>query len=361
MASFTSLGVGSGLPLDTLLNNLTIAEKKRLNPITQQQTDNTARLTAYGTLKSALEKFQTANTALNKPELFRSSNVTSSTEDLKVTTEAGAAPGIYTISVTQLAQAQSLSTTSVASNKEALGDGSATRTIKIEQPGRKEPLEIKLSQDKTTLDDISKAINDTDSGISASIVKVKDGEFKLVLTAAEGMDSKMTISVEGDSKLNDMLTYDSTTGTGKMTELVQAQNSKLTMNGIDIERQSNKVTDAPQGVTLELTKKVTDARVTVTKSNEKATEAIKGWVDAYNSLIDTFNTLTKYKAVDAGAEGQDKDNGALVGDSVVRTIQTGIRAQFANSGAEGAFKTLNEIGLLPHGRGHLSQAEKSAG
>ncbi len=27
MASFTSLGVGSNLPLDTLLNNLTIAEK----------------------------------------------------------------------------------------------------------------------------------------------------------------------------------------------------------------------------------------------------------------------------------------------------------------------------------------------
>ena len=38
------IGRGSGLPLDTLLNNLTIAEKKRLNPITQQQTDNTARV-----------------------------------------------------------------------------------------------------------------------------------------------------------------------------------------------------------------------------------------------------------------------------------------------------------------------------
>lgn len=87
----------------------------------------------------------------------------------------------------------------------------------------------------------------------------------------------------------------------------------------------------------------------MTKSNDKATEAIKGWVDAYNSLIDTFNSLTKYKAVDAGAEGQDKDNGALVGDSVVRTIQTGIRAQFANSGSEGAFKTLNEIGIKQDG------------
>lgn len=186
MASFTSLGVGSNLPLDTLLTNLTIAEKKRLNPITQQQSDNTSRLTAYGTLKSSLEKFQTANSALNKAELFRSTTVTSSTEDLKVSTEAGAAPGIYTISVTQLAQAQSLSTANVSSSKDALGNGSASRTIKIEQPGRKEPLEIKLSQDKTTLDDISKAINDTDSGISASIVKVNEKEFRLVLTAAEG-------------------------------------------------------------------------------------------------------------------------------------------------------------------------------
>ncbi len=56
MASFTSLGVGSNLPLDTLLNNLTIAEKKRLNPITQQQSDNTTRLTAYGTLKMCIRK-----------------------------------------------------------------------------------------------------------------------------------------------------------------------------------------------------------------------------------------------------------------------------------------------------------------
>ncbi|MHC3039557.1 flagellar cap protein, partial [Klebsiella pneumoniae] len=30
MPSFTSLGVGSNLPLDTLLTNLTTAEKKRL-------------------------------------------------------------------------------------------------------------------------------------------------------------------------------------------------------------------------------------------------------------------------------------------------------------------------------------------
>lgn len=64
MPSFTSLGVGSNLPLDTLLTNLTTAEKKQLKPYYSTTKRNTARLSAYGTLKSALEKFQTANTAL---------------------------------------------------------------------------------------------------------------------------------------------------------------------------------------------------------------------------------------------------------------------------------------------------------
>ncbi len=350
MPSFTSLGVGSNLPLDTLLANLTTAEKKRLTPITQQQSANTSRLTAYGTLKSALEKFQTANTALNNADLFKSTTATSSTEDLKVSTTAGAAPGKYTVSVTQLAQAQSLSTTAkITSTKEQLGDTSIDeRTITISQPGRKEPLEIKLGKGETSLEDIRDAINDADSGISASLVKVKEDDYQLVLTAESGTESEMTISVSNDAKLSDLLSYDSKAGSGKMKQLVGAQNAQLTVNGIDIERQSNTVTDAPQGITLELTKEIKDASITVKKSDEKATTAIKAWVEAYNSLVDTFGTLTKYKEVEPG-EAASADNGALLGDSVLRTIQNGIRAPFANSGSESPFKTMTEIGITQDG------------
>ena len=114
------------------------------------------------------------------------------------------------ISVTQLAQAQSLSTKiGISSMKEALGDTSSdSRTIKIEQKSREKPLEIKLSKDQTSLEGIRDAINDADSGISASIVKVKENDYQLVLTADSGVDNKMTISVSGDSKLNDLLAYD---------------------------------------------------------------------------------------------------------------------------------------------------------
>ncbi|EHC69909.1 Flagellar hook-associated protein FliD [Salmonella enterica subsp. enterica serovar Minnesota str. A4-603] len=53
------------------MTDLTKNEKGRLTPITKQQSANSAKLTAYGTLKSALEKFQTANTALNKADLLQ--------------------------------------------------------------------------------------------------------------------------------------------------------------------------------------------------------------------------------------------------------------------------------------------------
>ncbi|MGS0094509.1 flagellin hook IN motif-containing protein, partial [Escherichia coli] len=104
---------------------------------------------------------------------------------------AGAAAGTYKINVTQLAAAQSLATkTTFATTKEQLGDTSVTsRTIKIEQPGRKEPLEIKLDKGDTSMEAIRDAINDADSGIAASIVKVKENEFQLVLTANSGTDN----------------------------------------------------------------------------------------------------------------------------------------------------------------------------
>ncbi|WP_313081572.1 flagellar filament capping protein FliD [Atlantibacter sp.] len=350
MASISSLGVGSNLPLDTLLTNLTTAEKARLTPITQQQSANTARLTAYGTLKSALEKFQTTNTTLNNADLFKSTTSKSSSTDLTVSTTAGAAPGKYTVSVTQLAQAQSLTTsTKISSSKEALGDADvAERTIVINQKSREKPLEIKLSSDQTSLEGIRDAINDADGGVSASIVKIDDENYQLVLTSTTtGVDNKMTISVKDDPKLSGVMSYDGTSG--GMEQLVEAKNAQLTVNNIDIERATNTITDAPQGVTLNLTKEVSNVTVTVEKSNDQSKAAIKGWVDAYNSLIDTFNSLTKYTAVDAGADAQSSSNGALLGDTVVRSIQTGLRGMFTQGDASSSFKTLNEIGITADG------------
>ncbi|EHK3063890.1 flagellar filament capping protein FliD [Escherichia fergusonii] len=352
MASFTSLGVGSNLPLDTLLTNLTTAEKKRLTPITQQQSSNTARLTAFGTLKSSLEKFQTANTALNDAALFKSTTAVSSSTDLTVSTTAGAAAGIYKISVSQLAQAQSIRTTTPVTDSKAIqGNSNSERTLVIKQDGKDKPLEIKLTSEQTSLEGLRDAINNADGGVSASIVKVKDNDYQLVLTSSEtGLKNQMSVSVQGDEKLNQFISFNNPDVTGNNVEqIVEAQDAKLSVNGINIERSSNTITDAPQGITLNLTKVVDDVTITVNKSDEKSTSAIKAWVEAYNSLVDTIGSLTKYTAVDPGAEKQDTSNGALLGDSTVRTIQTGIRGQFSASANSGNFQTLSQIGITQDG------------
>ena len=349
MASFTSLGVGSNLPLSTLLTNLETAEKSRLTPITKQQSSFSAKLTAFGTLKSSLEKFQTANTTLNDAALFKSTVATSSSTDLSVTTAAGAAPGIYKVNVTQLAQAQSLRTTAtVANTSDALGDTSAeSRTLIIKQDGKEKPLEIKLTKDQTSLASMRDAINNANGGVSASIVKVKDDDYQLVLTSTEtGLTNKMSVSVTGDQKLNELLSFNNPDVIGSgMSQIVEAKDAELTVNGINITRSNNTVTDAPEGLTLNLNKVANDITVTVTQSDDKAKAAVKSWVDAYNSLVDTIGTLTKYTSVDAGTDAQDNSNGALLGDGSVRTIQTGIRAQFSASANEGSYQTLSQMGI----------------
>lgn len=160
----------------------------------------------------------------------------------------------------------------------------------------------------------------------------------------------MSVSVQGDDKLNQFISFNNPDVTGNNVEqIVEAQDAKLSVNGINIERSSNTITDAPQGITLNLTKVVDDVTITVNKSDEKSTSAIKAWVEAYNSLVDTIGSLTKYTAVDPGAEKQDTSNGALLGDSTVRTIQTGIRGQFSASANSGNFQTLSQIGITQTG------------
>ena len=53
MAAVSSLGIGSGLDLNTLLSGIKSAEQAPLNALQKQQTSYTTQLTAYGQLSRA--------------------------------------------------------------------------------------------------------------------------------------------------------------------------------------------------------------------------------------------------------------------------------------------------------------------
>ena len=178
MASISSLGVGSGLDLSTILDSLTAAQKATLTPISNQQTSYTAKLSAYGTLKSALTTFQTANTALAKADLFSATTTASSSTAFSATTAGNAIAGKYTISITHLAQAQTLTTSTTKSDtKTAIATSDSKLTI--QQGGDKDPITIDISAANSSLSGIRDAINNAKAGVSASIINVGNGEYRL--------------------------------------------------------------------------------------------------------------------------------------------------------------------------------------
>ena len=71
--AISSIGVGSGLKLDELLEDLRKTEKKSLAVIQNRQVANTNKISAYGQLKSGLSELQAAAKKLNSEDSFRCS------------------------------------------------------------------------------------------------------------------------------------------------------------------------------------------------------------------------------------------------------------------------------------------------
>ncbi|OTA21071.1 flagellar hook-associated protein [Xenorhabdus beddingii] len=365
MASISSLGAGSGM--GSILEKLQATENKRLEPLQQQQTSYKAKLTGFGSLKGSLEKLKSASEELKKFDKLNTTKVSEDHKTFTPSTDSKASPGNYVIEVQQLAKAQSLQSPVVADIKSPQGEplgGGKTRTIIITQPGEpgksdeNKPMRISLKDDETSLVEIRDAINKQEGNVNASIIKAEDDRNYLVLTAKKaGTQSVMTIKVEGDDKLGDLLNFtsdDKGGGTGKMTQSVQAANAELTVNGLKIVRQTNEIKDAPEGVILNL-KKVSEKEesaphalksetLVVSRDIEPMKEAIKKWVDAYNESQSTFDSLTKFKSVGKG-EAASKDNGALLGDGTLKGIQNQLRQQLFAAQNVADIATLNKLGI----------------
>ncbi|WP_312182539.1 flagellar filament capping protein FliD [Pantoea sp. CTOTU46764] len=349
MASISTLGVGSGLDLSTILDNLTTAEKASLKPITTQQSAYTAKLSAYGTLSSALTAFQTANTALNSADLFSATTATSTSSAFSATTSGNTVAGKYSISVTQLAQAQTLTSGIQTSNTTALGSSDASRTLSIKLADGTSK-DITLTSDQTSLTGMRDAINGAGAGVSASIIKVADGEYRLSLTASKTGEANAvsSVTVTGDDTLQGIVGFDATKSDADnpLDLSVKAQDAELTVNNVAITSSTNTISDALEGITLNLSDVTSgNQSLTITQDTSKASTAISNFVDAYNNLLDQFNALTKYTAVDTGSDAQDSSNGALLGDSTLRSIQTQIKSLLTNNTSSSAYKTLAQIGV----------------
>ncbi|MEQ9108383.1 MAG: flagellar filament capping protein FliD [Limnobacter sp.] len=303
MVGISSAGIGSGLDIEGIISSLMAAERIPLTKVSQERTSINTKISIYGIIKNSFADLKAAADKLTNLSNLNPLKTTSSDDKaVSATASASAAKGSYSIEVSQLAKAQSVAAASVPTADSNVGTGSLTLTLGSYDSGTntftnnpdKTPVTINIGAGQQTLDGIKQAINDSNSGVTASIINDGTGS-RLVLTSKEtGAVNGFKLEVTDDDGTNtdtaglSMLAYDPTAaaGAGKnATSLQVAQNANFTINNLAVSKASNTVTDAVEGLTLNL-KAVTTTPVNLEVSLDDSAlkTTLDGFVAAYNKI-----------------------------------------------------------------------------
>lgn len=351
MAGISSLGVGSGLDLSSLVSDLISSEKQpATNRLDGQQASYEAEFSAFGRLKGALADFQASVQKLNSLADFQARSATSSNQELFTATALNTAvAGSYSIEVNQLAQGHKIA--SLMLDADTIVGGSAGDSLDITVGTG--VLSIDLSGGKN-LAALRDAINDAENnpGVTAAIVTGDNGQQGLVLTAAEtGYANRVQLSFGGptvESTLGMATTNEDAAG-AVLTDL-QGLDAEIVVDGYTVNRSGNQISDVIGGITLDLVgaEPGSKASLTVAEDQEKASGAVSGLVDSYNALATVINELGSYDPVNG-------EHGALLGDATLRGVQGRLQRELGSpvNGLSGPINTLTGIGITTSADGSL--------
>lgn len=352
----SSPGIGSGLDINGIINTIMVAEQQPLKALATKEAKQQTQLTAFGALKGALSTFQGSLTELSNPAKFTSFTANISDTTLaNVSVAPTATPGSHSVEIQALAIAHKLKSDSFTTTSTTIGSGTLTIQFGAYDGGAfvlnsdKAAQEITISPENSSLTGIRDAINKANAGISASIVNDGSGNRLVVASKDTGLSNALKITAtDADGNNTDniglsRLVYDgSTGGTTNLTQTTAAANAALIIDGISISKSSNKITDAIEGVTLDLQKTNvgTTTTLNITRDTSSIHSAISSFVKAFNDLNKIITDVSKYNAA-------TKQASILTGDSTVRSIQTQIRKAISDplTTAGGGLALLSEVGI----------------
>ncbi len=365
MAAITSLGIGSGVDINSMVSQLVALESR---PLVQMQTQASAlqsQVSSYGQLSSLFGALQTAAGKLTGSGLWAQSKASSSDETaVQVVGGSTAAAGSYGVTVANMATNQTVVSASPYADSNALVGG-GTFSIDIgtwdQPPMNFVPQVGRSTVDVTvtatdTLATLRDKINSAGAGVTASIVTDSSGARLSFRSSSTGTDNGFRISVAdddgggaGDGNGLSRFAFDPTNNYNDMEQKVAADNARATVNGIAVESASNEMSTVIEGLTLKLRKPTATAvDVDVTSDRDAVKTAIQGFADAFNALAKNLTDQTKYDAA-------SKTGGPLQGDSAATSLQRQLRALLnTGSGASSVFGRLSDVGLQLQRDGTLS-------
>ncbi len=317
-------GLGNGVDFGPIVEFLVQAKRIPIDRINQQKLDSQEKLTDLGLLGTKLLNLQSAASTIRTRLGFDKNqvNVTSASTQNPLTASASstAGAGTYLITVNQLASAHQIvskSTTAVtAVDTDIVSGASGTFSFQV---GSGTLQTVNLDADGT-LEDLRDGINNLGAGVSASLLNTGTEaapQFRLVLSSNEtGSDNAITITSD-DTDLDTV-----TSGVDVFQAALDAEIElgvddvgPPATTAVTITRSSNTITDAIDGLTLNLQAVDTSNPVTVsvTQDTEAVKEGVANFVNAYNEVVSFINERTNYDV-------ETQERGIFVGESLARTV-----------------------------------------
>lgn len=352
MATITSLGIGSGLDINGMVEQLVALEKR---PLLQMRSDASrlqTQVSSYGKMQSLFSGLQDAANALAGGSVWSRSVGRSSDESVAgVSAGTGAAAGTYAITVSQLARNQTASSLASFTDSAALV-GAGTLSISVgswatppfQQKAGTSTLDVAITA-TDTLAQVRDKINAAGAGVTASIVTDSSGSRMALRSTVSGVENGFKVAVNDtdgsafDANGLSRLGYDPDNGTARLLIAQPGANALATVNGIAVNSASNELSGAVQGVTITLRKEAASAEIGISADREAVANAVKTFAEAYSQLALFITEQTKYNE-------STKTGGTLQGDSSATGLLTRLRGVLnLPSGAAAAFPRMSDIGL----------------
>lgn len=341
--AISSMGMGSGIDIRGLVNQLVAAERAPAQQrLDKRQQEAQAQLSAYGSIRSALSSFQSQLSGLRNLSNYGQMSASAGKNDaFTVSASSRAAAGSYQVAVNNLAQAQSVASGHFDSRDATFTGGSLTFTFGtvtmaegagvsgFARDGDRAPRTIEI-REGASLTEVRDAINAEAFGVTASIVNDGQGE-RLVFSAADtGAKSGFIVEADlteageqGERSLAD-LAFHAGDGGDRLTLNRAAEDASMTINGLEVRRPTNEVSDAIEGLTFNL-RDVSTASVAVDVKQDKGAvqNRIRSLVEGFNKLQQELNRLTRYNA-------ETQQASVLTGSSMVRGLNNQLRGLLTN-------------------------------
>ena len=348
---------GSGLNVTQIVDSLVKAETAPIESRIQTQIDEkNAAISAYGVLAGELGKLKDFAASSKGTTAFSvSSNNTA--VGVSVTDPTQAKAFSANISVASLASSQTLEFSGFSSKTAAINTGSinidfgtwgsngfAVNSGKTSQ-------NVQVNSANNNLSSLANSLNEIE-GVNAAVTDKGDGTFSLIINSDTGAKNALRLTVTeaiGDAGLAQF----DTSSTNSSKQVVAAADATINLNGVNITRSSNVVSDLFDGYEFRLN--ATTSTAATVQSNIDSNVAYAKtleFVEMFNGAFSTLNALTK-----RGIDGEE--SGALVGDLTANTIQRKLRSlvssELAGFGAKGRY--LSELGIRTERDGSLSVTE----